>query len=85
MEKDISKHAKVRFRQRGIRNDLVNYLLKYGKEMHAPGGAVKIHLTRRDANRIIGNLKKEIHWLERANGIILIEKEGNILTGYHRN
>lgn len=84
MYNKLSDHAKTRFRQRGIREQLIDYLEQYGKWVCAPGGARQLFLTRREANKIIGVLKKEIHWLERANGIFLIEKDGIILTGYHR-
>lgn len=80
----LTDHAKARFRQRGISDNTLQYLEKYSKTTYAPGGALKFSLTRRNVNRIISALKKDIHSLERAGSIIIIQKEGKILTGYHK-
>ena len=84
MNTSITEHAKIRFRQRGINEKVVDYLKKYGNATHVSGGAIKFTLTRRNANKVISDLKRDIPWLERANSVILIEKDGDILTGYHK-
>ena len=84
MKSSLSNHARMRFRQRGISEEGVEYLKKYGNPDYAIGSAVRLSLSRRDANRIIERLKRDIRWLERAGRIVLIEKEGKILTGYHK-
>lgn len=81
---NFSAHAKVRFRQRGIQEDTIRVLLQHGEISSAPGGALKVILSTRNAERAIGKLKRQIHWIERASRTVLIEKEGVILTGYHK-
>lgn len=85
MINSYTNHAKTRLRQRGIREEVMFYLQKYGKTSFAPGGAMKISITRRDINKIIGDLKKEIRWIEQSCGVIVIEKNGKVLTVYHKN
>ena len=85
MENQLTQHAKTRFRQRGINEIVVDYLKKYGKATYAPGGALRFSLTRRNADKIIGDLKREIHKIEHARGVIIVQKDGQILTGYHRS
>ncbi len=85
MNNSISNHAKTRFQQRGINEKVVDYLKKYGDASYAPGGAKKITLTRRNVDKIISNLKRDIHLLEHAGRVVLIEKDGQILTGYHKS
>jgi len=81
----ITDHARARFRQRGINEMVIDYLMHYGDEKHAPGGATKVFLTKRNAAKMISTLKKEINKIERARGLIIVKKDGSILTGYHRN
>ena len=81
----ITDHAKTRFQQRGINGKVVDYLMDYGEASHAPGGAMKIKLSKKSAAKVIGALKKEIHKIERAVGLVVVQKDGSILTGYHKN
>lgn len=84
MNLQITDHAKTRFRQRGIDEQVLDYLMHYGDAKHAPGGAMRISLSKRNANKVIAALKKQIHKIERAQGLVIVQKDGNILTGYHR-
>jgi hypothetical protein len=84
MMKNPTAHAEKRLRQRGIRCEIVNCLLKYGTLEHTVGGATKRSLKRRDADKIINGLKKEIKAIEKTKGKCVIEKEGKILTAYHQ-
>jgi hypothetical protein len=84
MNLQITEHARTRFRQRGINDQVLDYLIQYGDAKHAPGGAIRISLTSRNAAKVISALKKEIHKIERARGLVVIQKDGLILTGYHK-
>ncbi len=84
MNLQITNHAKTRFRQRGINDRVLDYLIHYGDAKHALGGAMRISLSKRNANKVIAALKKQIHKIERAQGLVIVQKNGNILTGYHR-
>ena len=84
MDLHITGHAKTRFRQRGIDNQALHYLIRYGDVEHAPGGAYKILLTKRNANKVIRALKKDIQKIDRACKVVIVQKDGSILTGYHK-
>ena len=83
--KNLTFHAQVRFRQRGIQEDTIRVLMQHGETYSAPGGAHQVTLSARNAAKAIGQLKRQIHWIEKASKIVLIEKEGFVLTGYHKN
>ena len=80
-----TNHAKIRYQQRGISRLVADYLIRYGEANFSPHGAVKISLTKRNSAKMVGALKKAINNIERARSVILIEKDGVILTGYRRN
>ena len=80
----ITDHAKTRFRQRGINDQVLDYLIQYGETKYAPGGALRISLTKRNVAKVIDTLKREIHKIERARGLVVVDKDGHILTGYHK-
>lgn len=77
-------HAEIRYKQRGIKRLVAQYLIEYGDTNYAPHGAQKITLTKRRRDQLISALKKEMKKIERASSVTLIEKDGVILTGYHR-
>lgn len=80
-----TNHAKIRYQQRGIDRLVADCLIEYGETSFAPHGAVKITMSRRKAAQVISRLKKAINMVERASNVVLVQKEGVILTGYHRN
>lgn len=80
----LTYHARTRFRQRGIDHEIVNYLYKYGKTSFTTGGAMIVDLTNRNKKKILNELKKEMRWIEKASRVLIIEKDGHILTGYHK-
>jgi len=80
----LTDHARTRFRQRGIKGEIVTYLYKYGKISFATGGAMEVDLTSRNKKKILHELKKEMRWIEKASRVKIIEKDGHILTGYHK-
>ena len=85
MNLQLTGHAQTRFQQRGIKQKVIDYLVQYGAAKHAPGGALKISLSKRNKAKIIGALKKEMKKIERASEIIIVEKDGWVVTGYHKN
>ena len=83
-QKSLSRHAETRLQQRGISERTLDYLQEYGEESYAPGGAMKITLSRRARNAIIQKLKKDIQWIERTSHVVEIQKDGLTLTVYNR-
>jgi hypothetical protein len=85
MDLQITKHARTRFRQRGIDSLVLDYLIQYGDSEIVKGGAYRISLTKRNADKIIRELKKEIQNVERAQSVIIVQEAKSIITGYHRH
>jgi len=56
----LTKHAEIRFRQRGIREEVLDCLEKFGEVRAESGGITKIFFSRRSAKRAIKDLKKSI-------------------------
>ena len=81
MNLQITGHAQTRFQQRGINQKVVDYLIKFGDAKHAPGGALKISLSKRNRAKVIGALKKEMKKIDQASELIIVEKDDRILTG----
>ena len=83
MKNILTGHAKKRIRQRGFACQTIEYVEKHAKPLYAPGGAMKLAITKREVNKEIQKLKKNIHMLEKAANTALIIKKGLILTVHH--
>ena len=51
-------HAQKRMQQRGIPEDVINFILSYGKRVRRPGGAIGYILTKKKCNDLITRIKK---------------------------
>ena len=81
-----SMHAITRQQQRGIPNDVMDIVLKFGAQSNRPGGALGYFITKADAARLVGKLKKVITLIERAKGVEVIQSHHDeTITVYHRN
>lgn len=81
----MTKHAKIRCQQRGIKSDLLDIILLHGKESILPGGATGYFLRKKDRKRLVRECKRLIQLLDHFTGIQIIESaEGLMLTAYHR-
>ena len=76
----ITRHGEARMSQRGIRKAYLDLLLAYGTDI----GRDRIMLRKRDAAKIIRNLKKQIANIERATDKVLIVEDGQLVTAYHQ-
>ena len=81
----MSPHAQARMQQRGIPEAFLEVIVRYGRVLHAPGGAEKIFLGRREAQQLRCELKRMIQVMDKAQGAALIVKDGCILTAYKRD
>ena len=77
-----SHHAQVRMQQRGIPAALVQIIEECGKVSHAPGGAERFQLGKRETDQLRQELKRMLQLLDKARGASLIVKDGCILTAY---
>jgi hypothetical protein len=80
-----TNHAEVRCQQRGISNCQVDLILLHGKKSRRPGGAWEYRLRRKDKNKIISELKRQINIVEKCAGkaVIIGSDQDTILTTYH--
>ena len=75
----LTRHAAVRMRQRGLRDDDMSLLLRAASQV-SPDVYM---LTERDTAREIARRKSEIQSLERLNGCKVVVEQGCIVTCYH--
>jgi hypothetical protein len=82
---DLSQHALARSSQRGIRPDVIDLILEHGSKERRPGGAIELHLNKRDKTRMVAALKRRIRIIEQAAGkAVLMADDGKIITVYNR-
>lgn len=74
----LTRHAEMRMRQRGLRDDDLRLLLKTASQV-SPDAYM---LTERDAACEIAIRKREIQSLERLKGCKVVVEDGTIITCY---
>lgn len=74
----LTKHAQERVRQRGFKDIHLYILQVLGEESSAPGGAVKISISKKRKAQIIQALDKLV-----GKTMILSEASGTIITAYN--
>jgi type II restriction/modification system DNA methylase subunit YeeA len=79
---NMTDHAKVRQKQRGISNIALDIIEKNGRCEKAPGGALKIFFGFKEYQRTIQDLKRTIQMLDKVKGGTLIINEDKIVTVY---
>ena len=78
----LTDHAEKRSQQRGFSKQIIDIILNQGKNQHAPGGATKIFIGRREYQAVISELKRAIQLMDKAKDATLIIHENRILTVY---
>jgi hypothetical protein len=79
----MSQHAERRCQQRGIPPSVIDVVRQHGTPTDRPGNAIAYHLARNDCQLLIAQLKRQIHVLEKASKIVVVESdEGTVLTTY---
>lgn len=79
---NMTDHAKVRQKQRGISNIALNIIEQNGRYEKAPGGALKIFFGFKEYQRTIEDLKRTIQMLDKVKGGTLIINKDRIVTVY---
>jgi len=80
-----SNHVKVRCQQRGISQDQIDLIVSHGQKCRRPGGALEYRLLKKDKDRLISILKKQIHMVERSigKGVLASDDQETVITIYH--
>ena len=76
----ITCHGEARMSQRGIRKSDLDILLAHGTQT----GPDRFMLRKRDAVKVIRELKKQIARLERLTSKEAVVVDGRLITAYHR-
>lgn len=80
----LTRHAEIRFRQRGIRKEVLDCLEKHGETRDESCGATRIFLSKRNARRAVKDLKKVIRVIEHGSGVTLMADGSVVITGYRK-
>lgn len=82
----LTRHARQRLRQRGIRSSLLSYIINFGTAVERAGNVLEYRLTKERASMLIQSHKDEIREIERAqNNGVLIAEDDTVVTVYHLN
>jgi len=85
MEPMISRHARVRMQQRGVRYDALDVLLQFGREHHDHRGAVVLMLDRSSTRRLTRTGKARGPQVEMLRGLYaVVAADGTVCTVGHR-
>lgn len=75
----LTEHVKVRCQQRGIPISLLRFVLEFGQEYRAPGGALAYFFGRRSLNRSATFVSQR---LDRLLNTALIIVDGRFVTAF---
>jgi len=82
---NLTNHAKQRIQQRGITNDVVNFIMDQADKVeYSRNGANSIFVSKKRIKKLIQNKIVKPAIGEKANGVILIENRGEVLTVFHQ-
>ena len=82
----ISKHAINRAQQRGITNEIIDIITRFGTPKWKPNGALQYSVSKKEKNVIIMQLKRLINVFEKSGSksVILSVDDEHVITVYHR-
>lgn len=81
----ISKHAIIRFKQRGIPSDLLEVILLFGNATKRPGNVWEVRLGKAGKSKALMHLKYLIQGLDKLGhkAILLDDEMTEIITAYN--
>ena len=81
----LTNHAKQRIQQRGITGDVVNFIIDQADKVeYSRGGANAISVSKKRIKHLIKKKLAKPNLAEKANGVVLIENSGDVLTVFHK-
>ena len=81
----LTNHAKQRIQQRGITGDVVEFIMDQADKVESSrNGANAIFISKKRIKKLIQKKVVKPALGEKANGVVLIEKSGDILTIFHQ-
>jgi hypothetical protein len=75
----------MRCQQRGISLDQVELIISCGQKYPRPGGAWEYRLRKKDKDRLISALKRQIQMIEKSvgKGVLISGDLEKVITTYH--
>lgn len=82
----LTHHAVIRMQQRGINAVTVDYLLAYGDERRANGGAILVYFDKDTKKKLFSQLEKaeRLKLEHHLNSYLILGDDGNVVTVGHR-
>jgi len=82
----VTRHARARMQQRGIRPEVLEALLDYGREVHAGGGCDLVFFDKRARARLARENAALAADTERVcNSYAIVASDGAVITVGHRH
>ena len=75
----ITNHCEARMSQRGIKKEDLDFLFSHSTDI----GNNRIMLTKKDAIKVIENLKRQITKVERLTDKVIVVEGNDLITAYH--
>ena len=81
----LTNHAKLRVQQRGISGDVLKFIMDQADKVeYSRDGANAIFVSRKRIKKLIQKKAVKPALAEKANGVVLIENGGDVLTVFHQ-
>ena len=85
MDSILTSHARTRMQQRGIRPEMVEALLDYGREVHVAGGRDLVFFDKRARARLAkAGLVRDAQTDRLCKSYAVLSSDGLVLTVGHR-
>ena len=82
----VTRHARARMQQRGIRAEVLEALLDYGREVHAGGGCDLVFFDKRARARLARENAALASEAKRVcNSYAIVASDGAVITVGHRH
>lgn len=81
----VSKHAIVRSKQRGIPSELIKLIVDFGVAEKKPGDTLEYRLRKKDKEKLIKYYKRKIQLLDNINSkaVLVNSNTDEIITVYN--
>lgn len=82
---DLTRHARERQRQRGIRDDDIEILMAYGEIVPRQGRAYELYFKHEEIEALCRNFRRIVSTLSRMHGkAVLLSEAGKVITVYRK-
>ncbi|MCF6290967.1 MAG: hypothetical protein L3J03_08240 [Desulfobacterales bacterium] len=79
MSRGFEAKKRDRRKQLDLSKGVLDVIERFGQFARAEDGGARLTLSKRDAGKVIRSLKKTIRQLDRAAGVVVIERDGALI------